>query len=88
VRERNYDQSQQRDLAAGMIQSCTAEQSAVVKAVLDALEKPPREAKCFYVYACGGCGKTWLLELLLAYVRGQGRIAAWRSLGSFRCGIC
>jgi hypothetical protein len=76
-KERNYDVVQQTRMATRMLNDCTSEQRAVVQTVLEALQLPPAVPKCYFLYACGGCGKTFLLELLLASVRGMGNIAYW-----------
>jgi hypothetical protein len=71
-RERAYDVVFQQRTSARMMADCTSDQLDVVRTILHAMDMPPTAAKCFFLYACGGCGKTLLLELLLAHVRGLG----------------
>ena len=76
-RERAYNQAEQKQKAEHMLADCTSEQRAVVDKILGAMAMPAATTKCLFLYACGGCGKTFLLELLLAHVRGSGNVAAW-----------
>lgn len=74
-RERNYDMVEQQTIAGRMRIMLSDEQAAVVHCILTALDQPANVPKCFFLYACGGCGKTFILRMLLAAVRGQGKIA-------------
>jgi hypothetical protein len=74
-RERNYEAEEQRRKADRLMAMCNVEQLHVVKTILAALDQPAEEPKCFYLYACGGCGKTFLLDLLLARIRADHGIA-------------
>ena len=35
----------------------------------------PATVKCYFIYASGGCGKTFLLNLILREFRASGHIA-------------
>ena len=74
-RERNYDLAAERTKAEQMRGLCTDDQEAVAHTILSAVDMPAAMPKCFFLYACGGCGKTFILRLLLAAVRASGRIA-------------
>ena len=41
----------------------------------EAFELPPHQPKVFFLYAAGGCGKTYLLNLLLRHFRSNCHIA-------------
>ena len=60
----------QRDLAL-----CNAEQRAIFDEIAGARLLPPTAVKCYFIYASGGCGKTFLLNLLLREYRASGHIA-------------
>lgn len=61
----------QEDLAR-----CNAEQRRVFDTIVAAAESGPGEQKLFFLYASGGCGKTFLLNLILRYFRSMGQIAS------------
>ena len=60
----------QRDLAL-----CNAEQHAIFEEIVAARTLPPTAVKCYFIYASGGCGKTFLLDLILREFRAAGHIA-------------
>jgi hypothetical protein len=60
----------ERDLAL-----CNPEQRAVFEEITGARMLPPTAVKCYFIYASGGCGKTFLLNLLLREYRAAGHIA-------------
>ena len=51
------------------------QQSAVFDTVVSAIDQPSHMPKLFFLYASGGCGKTFLLNLLLRHVRASVHIA-------------
>ena len=52
------------------------EQKDVFHKVTEALESGlDKDGKVFFLYAAGGCGKTFLLNLLLDFCRSQGKVA-------------
>jgi hypothetical protein len=73
--ETSYDAAAQARLEADMLGMLNDEQRSAFDAICDALDSPSGEAKCFFLYACGGCGKTFVLRLLLAHVRAKRQIA-------------
>lgn len=76
-----YDANAEALKVAAMTSKFNEEQKAVFEQITIALKASPYSKKCFFLYACGGCGKTFLLEALLAYVRSQNNIAdkpVWR----------
>jgi hypothetical protein len=60
----------QRDLAL-----CNPEQRAIFEEITAARSLAPTVAKCYFIYASGGCGKTFLLNLILREHRASGHIA-------------
>ena len=60
----------QRDLAR-----CNPEQRAIFEEITAARSLAPTVAKCYFIYASGGCGKTFLLNLILREHRASGHIA-------------
>ena len=60
----------ERDLAL-----CNAEQRAIFEEITAARELPPTAVKCYFIYASGGCGKTFLLNLILRQFRASGHIS-------------
>ena len=86
--ETGYDASAMQIRAAEMLSKCNAGQRAAFEEVTAALGRPAAEAKCFFLYACGGSGKTILLDLLLAHVRGQGQIAGRVVANGCECAAC
>jgi predicted ATPase len=60
----------QRDLAL-----CNAEQRAIFDDIIAARSLSPTTVKCYFIYASGGCGKTFLLNLILREFRASGHIS-------------
>ena len=60
----------QRDLAL-----CNSEQRAIFDEITGARLLAPTAVKCYFIYASGGCGKTFLLNLILREYRAAGNIA-------------
>ena len=60
---------------AADIAKCNPEQLAAFHEVMRALSQSNVSAKLFFLYASGGCGKTFLLNLLLRHCRANGHIA-------------
>ena len=61
--------------AARDLERCNIDQARAFKAVTEAFELPPHQPKAFFLYAAGGFGKTYLLNLLLRHFRANGHIA-------------
>ena len=60
---------------ASDIGKCNPEQLAAFQEVTHALSQPSTSTRLFFLYASGGCGKTFLLNLLLRHCRANGHIA-------------
>ena len=60
----------------GEVAQCNPEQRAVFEEVTAALELPGTTPTVFFLYASGGCGKTFLLNLLLRHCRSKGHISS------------
>jgi hypothetical protein len=65
--ELDFDLTAMQDMVDGLEEKLTGEQAAIYHTVMGAVRR--REAKCVFVKAKGGCGKTFLLNHLLAGVR-------------------
>ena len=86
--ETAYDPAEQGDKVREMEEMLNEEQRAAYEAICAALVRPVGEAKCFFVYACGGSGKTFLLKLLLSHVRAQRQIAVHATAYVHECLCC
>lgn len=71
--ESPFDTNQLLSFVEEREQQLTHEQGAVYQAVLESLNGT--EGGMHFIDAAGGTGKSFLLELLLAYVRSRGEIA-------------
>ena len=54
------------------VQTLTNQQCGIFDEVTTSTSQNTFDAKCFFMESCGGCGKTYLNNLLLAYVRSKG----------------
>ena len=54
------------------IPTLTNQQRGVFDEVTTSTTQNTFDAKCFFIESCGGCGKTYLNNLLLAYVHSKG----------------
>lgn len=60
---------------AADLAKCNQSQHALFDEIVAAADLPPADPKLYFIYASGGCGKTFLLNLLLRYFRSKGQIA-------------
>lgn len=81
-RERTYDAGQLAAECDDLERSLTAEQRAVferIDSVVQQYTPQPRtgraQSRCMFLHSVGGCGKTWLLNLVLKKVRSRGHVA-------------
>ena len=72
-REVSYNVEQQRMMAEQKIESLTADQRQIFIRFTGQLEN--QNGGLYFLDAPGGCGKTFLLETILASIRGRGQIA-------------
>ena len=78
----NYDQGALRASVQRKLPTLNADQRALFDVVVDALEGGPgswvsrnRQSNTFFVDSPGGCGKTYIFNLLLEVARRDGRVA-------------
>jgi hypothetical protein len=57
--ERAYNMGQEKEKVTRDLQLCNAEQRAVFNRITTAHLRPAHEPKLFFLYASGGCGKTF-----------------------------
>ena len=78
--ELDYDREQLRIKVEADELRITAEQSLPYVAVCEALDDDAPRCKAFFIESAGGCGKTFLLTLILNKVRSAGHILPlpWR----------
>ena len=70
-----YDAHTQRAIVQRGLALLTEEQTSVYQTIMDAISFPTDAPKCFFLQAAGGCGKTFLQNLMLATVRSTGNVA-------------
>jgi hypothetical protein len=73
--ELRYDREVLSERARNCQSMLNADQQAVFQEVTYALEHPEAPNRTFFVNSPGGCGKTFLFNLLLAHERGKGHVA-------------
>jgi len=71
--ETNYDVQEQNDYVSANMPLLNNEQRIIFSAVMDSVDS--NQGQLFSVDAPGGTGKTFLLTLLLARVRSEGKVA-------------
>lgn len=78
-RETNYDPAALAAQASTMERTLTPDQLQVYNTVMQAMARPfgaaAQASRCFFLHAIGGCGKTYLLNLLLRKTRSMGHVA-------------
>ena len=73
TRELNYDQQVQHDISSDHYVKLTTEQRHIFDSIVQ--KEQDGLGGLIFIDAPGGCGKTFLIETLLAHMRGQGKIA-------------
>jgi hypothetical protein len=86
--ELEYDRALLAARVAANVALLTAEQAAIyndILAAVDAVNRPDYVpvAQVYFIHAGGGCGKTFLVSLVLDTVRSRGKIA----LATATCGV-
>ena len=69
-----YDPQTLQGIVVHGITTLNHEQRIVYDEVLNAVQQPVGHGECFFVHSAGGCGKTYLFNLIAAAVRAQGKI--------------
>ncbi|KAE8254486.1 hypothetical protein A4X13_0g3408 [Tilletia indica] len=72
-REQQWDRSQQAQVAMDRVEQMNDEQRDVYHAVTGAVDN--NQPATFFLHGSGGCGKTFVMNAILAHVRGQGLFA-------------
>jgi len=69
-----HDSAAQLEYATSRIPTLVPDQASVFSAIRDAIDSEGLGRRIF-LKAPGGCGKTYLASMLLAYARGRGKVA-------------
>ena len=73
--DEGYDVAHLRRVVEDGVRTLTEQQRNIYDQVTASTHLDNNDAKCFFILSCGGCGKTYVNNLMLAYVRSQGRRA-------------
>ena len=73
--DEGYDVAHLRRVVEDGVPTLTEQQRNIYDQVTASTHLDNNDAKCFFILSCGGCGKTYVNNLMLAYVRSQGRRA-------------
>ena len=69
-----YNPQTLQDIREHEITTLNHEQRIDYDEVLNAVQQPVGHGECFFVHSAGGCGKTYLFNLIAAVVCAQGKI--------------
>ena len=73
--DEGYDVAHLRRVVENGVPTLTEQQRNIYNQVTASTHLDNTDAKCFFILSCGGCGKSYVNNLMLAYVRSQGRQA-------------
>lgn len=73
--EHMKDPDKLKELVAADLILCNEQQRLVFDELHSAIDLPDTVSKCYFLYASGGCGKTFLLNLILRHFRSLGHIS-------------
>ena len=70
--DEGYDVAHLRRVVEDGVPTLTEQQRNIPDQVTASRHLDNNNAKCFFILSCGGCGETYVNNLMLAYVRSQG----------------